>query len=163
MIIDCHVHAIACTPGRGSLSEKLLRQWNIRLLRRRLGVTAPYGEPLERQAEARLVETVDAVGELDRVVVLALDAVHDRDGNLDAANTHLHVTNDYVWELCRRHPKLLFGASVHPYRRDAVAELERCVARGAVLVKWLPIVQSFDPSDERCFPFYEALAHHGIP
>ena len=55
---------------------------------------------------------------------------------------------------------MLFGASVHPYRTDAVAELERCVAAGAVLMKWLPIVQDFNPADDRCIPFYEALAHH---
>lgn len=163
MIIDCHVHAIACTPGHGSLSEHLLRQWNVRFLRRRLGVTAPYGEALERQAEEKLVETVGEAEMLDRVVILALDAVYGADGLLDPGRTHLHVTNDYAWELCERHPKLLFGASVHPYRPDALAELERYVARGAVLLKWLPIVQDFDPADARCLPFYEALAHHRLP
>jgi predicted TIM-barrel fold metal-dependent hydrolase len=73
------------------------------------------------------------------------------------------VTNDYAADLARRYPKLLFGASVHPYRADAVAELERCVAAGAVLVKWLPVVQNIDPADPRCLPFYEALAHHQVP
>src|SRR6185312_14728454 len=77
--------------------------------------------------------------------------------------THLYVSNDYVIELAKRHRKVLFGASVHPYRKDAVAEIERCVADGAVLLKWLPIVQDFDPSDERCFPVYEALAHYKLP
>lgn len=61
--------------------------------------------------------------------------------------------------LARRHPKVRFGAPVHTYRKDAVAELERCVGL-AVLLKWLPIVQNFDQSDERCVPLYEALAHH---
>jgi predicted TIM-barrel fold metal-dependent hydrolase len=73
------------------------------------------------------------------------------------------VTNDYAAELSRRHPKLLFGASIHPYRPDAVAELERCVGLGAVLVKWLPLVQGMDPADDRCLPFYDAMAHHRIP
>jgi uncharacterized protein len=95
--------------------------------------------------------------------VLALDAVHDSDGNADWDRTHFFVSNDYVADLAARHPKVLFGCSIHPYRRDAVAELERCVARGAVLMKWLPIVQDFDPADERCFPLYEALAHHQLP
>ena len=49
------------------------------------------------------------------------------------------------------------------YRRDAVAELERVARDGAVLIKWLPITQDIDPSDARCVPFYEALAHLGIP
>ncbi|HEY7114938.1 MAG TPA: amidohydrolase family protein, partial [Tepidisphaeraceae bacterium] len=96
-------------------------------------------------------------------VILAFDAVHTKEGRLDAANTHLYVKNDFVIELAKRHPKVLFGASVHPYRTDAVAELERCIAAGAVLLKWLPITQDIDPADPRCIPFYECLAHHGLP
>jgi mannonate dehydratase len=30
-------------------------------------------------------------------------------------------------------------------------------------MKWLPIVQDFDPSDPLCIPFYEALAHYNLP
>jgi len=56
-----------------------------------------------------------------------------------------------------------FGASINPLRKDAIPELERCIAAGAVLLKWLPIVQGFNPADERCIPFYEALAHHKLP
>ncbi len=163
MIIDCHVHAIAATAGHGQLSDYLLRQWNIRLLRWRMGVSSRDAQTLETQAEARLMETINATSGLDAVVTLALDAVYDRDGNRDEARTHFYVANDYVSELASRNPKILFGASVHPYRKDAVAELERCVARGAVLLKWLPVVQNFNPADERCFPFYEALAHHRLP
>lgn len=117
----------------------------------------------ERQVENLLVQSVEQTSELDGVVVLALDAVHDVDGRADLANTHLYVSNDYVIELAARHRKLLFGASVHPYRTDAVAELQRCADAGAVLIKWLPITQNFNPADARCIPFYEALAHLGIP
>ena len=34
---------------------------------------------------------------------------------------------------------------------------------GAVLMKWLPNVQGMNPADERCIPFYEALAHYNLP
>jgi predicted TIM-barrel fold metal-dependent hydrolase len=163
MILDCHVHAIACTSGHGSLSEKLLREWKVRFLRKRLGITAPYGEAMERQGETTLVDTINATPELDRAVVLAFDAVYRPDGSRDDDRTHLYVSNDCVAELAQKYPKVLFGASVHPYRPDAVAELERCVRLGAVLLKWLPIVQDFNPADERCLPFYEALAHHRLP
>ncbi len=111
----------------------------------------------------RLVEALGGTPELDAAVVLAFDGVHRDDGSLDRDRSHLYVTNDYVIDLCRRHPKMRFGASVHPFRRDAVAEVERCVAAGAVLLKWLPIVQGFSPADDRCVPVYEALAHHGLP
>src|SRR5579885_3664201 len=99
MIIDCHVHAIAATPGHGHLSDYLLRQWNIRFLRWRMGVTSRDPQTLESQAKSRLLQTINATSELDAVVALALDAVYDRDGNRNDASTHLYVSNDYVAEL----------------------------------------------------------------
>jgi len=32
-----------------------------------------------------------------------------------------------------------------------------------VLLKWLPVTQDINPADERCLPFYDALAHHRLP
>ncbi len=163
MIVDCHVHICATTPGHGSLSVQLLTGLPFRFMRWRLGLPGELSAAAEKAVAAALIATVNGTEQIDKAVVLAFDAVHDRDGVIDTDNTHLYVTNDYAWELARDNPKFLFGASVHPYRKDAVAELERCVQRGAVLLKWLPIVQDIDPADERCIPFYEALAHHRLP
>ena len=49
------------------------------------------------------------------------------------------------------------GISVHPYRADAVEELERWAARKARVVKWLPNAMGIDPSDPRCDAFYEKV------
>jgi len=144
------------------MSPKLLNSIPFRFMQRRLNLPGQDAST-ERALEAKLKETIDGTERLDAVAVLAFDAVHDEEGRMDLANTHLYVTNDYVIELAARHPKMLFGASVHPYRKDAVAELERCSKAGAVLVKWLPLTQNFNPADPRCFPFYEALAHFKIP
>jgi predicted TIM-barrel fold metal-dependent hydrolase len=162
MVIDCHVHVLALTPAHGSTSPHLLGTLPFRFMRWRLGIPGD-DEATERALEAKLVATIDENTKLDAAAVLAFDAVHDRDGRLDEANTHLYVKNDYVIELAKRHAKIRFAASVHPYRKDAVAEVERCVAAGAVLMKWLPIVQNFNPADDMCLPFYEALAHHKLP
>jgi uncharacterized protein len=162
MLLDCHVHVSACTPGHGSMSQRLLESLPFRLMRWKFGIEG-NDEQSERHLESLLANTIAGAVELDAAVVLAFDAVHDGDGRLDQANTHLYVTNDYVVELAQKHPNMLFGASVHPYRKDAVAEVERCVRAGAVLLKWLPIVQNFNPADERCFPLYEALAHYKLP
>lgn len=162
MRIDCHVHVSAFTPGHGAMSSRVLRSLPFRFMRWRLGMK---GEDCstERAIESRLASTIRETEGIDAAVVLAFDAVYDADGNYNPAGTHLHVTNDHVIDLCRRHPKTLFGASVHPYRKDAIAEIERCVAAGAVLMKWLPIVQNFNPADDRCLPFYEAIAHYRLP
>ena len=162
MIIDVHVHICAAAPGHGSMSRKLLDSIPFRFMRWRLGLPEHHADT-EKDLEEKLRQTIDETPKLDAAVILAFDAVHDDEGRLDPANTHLYVTNDYAIELAGRYPKMLFGASVHPYRKDAVEELERCVKAGAVLLKWLPIVQDFNPADPRCIPFYEALAHHKLP
>jgi predicted TIM-barrel fold metal-dependent hydrolase len=162
MVIDCHVHVAATTFPHGGTSPRQLNTLPFRFMRWRLGITGD-DESKERQIEARLVETLHGTPELDAAVILALDAVYTDAGEIDPSRTHLHVSNDYVIELCKKHSKMLFGASVHPFRKDAVAELERCINAGAVLMKWLPIVQGFSPADERCFPLYEVMAHHKLP
>ncbi|MDB5358076.1 MAG: metal-dependent hydrolase superfamily protein [Phycisphaerales bacterium] len=162
MIIDCHVHISATTPGHGTMSPRILNSFIFRFMRFCFGITGEDAAS-ERALEKLLADTIAGATKLDAAVVLAFDAVYDKSGALDLPNTHLYVTNDYVIELAARHPKMLFGCSVHPYRKDAIAELERCIAAGAVLLKWLPIVQNINPADERCFPLYEALAHYKLP
>jgi predicted TIM-barrel fold metal-dependent hydrolase len=152
------------TAAHGKVSAYLRKRPNVFLARFKFGI--PFfatDEVLEDAFANRLALAVNQAPELDAVVGLAFDAVHTEDGQRDDANTHLYVTNEYAAALARKHPKILFGASIHPYRKDAVAELERCVAAGAVLVKWLPLVQGFDPGSEKCRPLFEAMAHHRIP
>jgi predicted TIM-barrel fold metal-dependent hydrolase len=163
MIIDAHVHVWATRLPHGRLSPRMLASPMFRLLARRIGVAPGPSVEADHQMALTLMRTVEQARPLDAAVVLALDAAYRPGGEVDWDRTHLYVANDYVADLAARHPKLLFGCSVHPYRPDAVRELERCVAAGAVLLKWLPIAQNFDPSDERCFPIYDALAHYKLP
>jgi uncharacterized protein len=162
MIIDCHTHICASIPSHGCTSAKLQGTLPFRILRWKLGVRGNDAEA-EGQVVAAYVAALEQTPELDAAVVLAFDGVHGDDGSLDLSRTHLYLKNDFVIELCGQHPKMLFGASVHPFRKDAIAEIERCVKAGAVLMKWLPIVQGFNPADPRCMPFYEALAHFKLP
>jgi predicted TIM-barrel fold metal-dependent hydrolase len=164
MIVDCHVHTAALLPGHGQISTRARESLAFRWMQRQLGVPrAADDAATERALERVLVDTVTEADGLDAVVVLGFDAVYTRDGERDDAATHLYVSNAYVADLAKRHPKIQFGASVHPYRRDAVAEIERCVGAGAVLCKWLPITQRFDPADSQCLAAYDALAHYKLP
>lgn len=163
MIIDCHVHISAFAEGHGFMSDRLLKSWAFRFMRMRLGIRG-NDEAAERAIEASLAETIEHTPEIDAAVVLAFDRVYDRDGTPDSRRTHIHVTNEYVRNVVGRHAgKMLFGCSVHPYRKDAVTELERCVKAGAVLMKWLPATQGFNPADDRCIALYDAMAHHKLP
>ena len=162
MVIDVHVHTCALDPAHGYTSGRLLSSVAFRFMRWRLGI-GRLDSGADRRLEARLCKTIVGTEKLDAAVILAFDAVHTNDGQFDRRNTHLYVKNDYAAELSRRYSNMLFGCSVHPYRKDAVAEVERCAEMGAVLMKWLPLTQCFNPSDDRCIPVYEALAHHKLP
>jgi uncharacterized protein len=144
------------------MSRTLLNSVPFRFMRWKFGLTGE-DEHTERTLEELLARTVAGANPVDAAVVLAFDAVYDADGQRDPRRTHFEVANDYVRDVTRRYRGLLYGASIHPYRRDAVRELERVARDGAVLIKWLPITQDIDPSDARCLPFYEALAHLRIP
>jgi hypothetical protein len=79
-----------------------------------------------------------------RGLVLAFDR-HYNDGAVDDLKTGFYVSNDYVIKLSRRFPDtlpVLATASIHPYRHDAIAELERVAAQGVRVIKWLPNVQA---------------------
>jgi uncharacterized protein len=73
------------------------------------------------------------------------------------------VPNDVVLDLAQRHPEFLAGVSIHPARRDALDELDRCIARGAVLMKCLPNCQNIDASDPRYIPFWKRTAEARLP
>ncbi|MBN2360424.1 MAG: amidohydrolase family protein [Deltaproteobacteria bacterium] len=159
MIYDIHVHTLPERPlDAASSIAPLARQGRVlrALLRtadRRLGGGSAAAWVAEQVAASRV----------DRAVVLAIDSFCGADGVADRERTLLHVPNDEVAALCRRHPRLLFGASVHPYRPDALTELDRVAALGACLVKWIPSAQNIAPDDERCLPFYERLVALGLP
>ncbi len=53
-------------------------------------------------------------------------------------------------------------ASVHPYKRTAIAELHRLADQGVAYVKWLPPYQKIDPAEPLIVPYYRAMAARGM-
>lgn len=119
----------------------------------------------EEVFEAHNESTVRAVDEslVDFAVALALDRPYLEDGRNPGNFVGFSCSNNFTHNLCRTSQKLLFGASVHPYRSDALDELERVIANGACLIKWLPSAQNIDPAHPKCRAFYEILRRENIP
>ena len=162
--IDVHVH-VAGNGASGSGCRLRLRRPRS-LSHRYLALIA--GIPLNKLSSfdelyvRKLLERVRG-SLLDRVVLLALDGFHDSAGRLVPELSPLYTPNRYVLDLADRHEEFLAGVSIHPGRRDAFDELARCVEEGAVLLKWLPNVQGFDPSDTAHRPFLEKVAARRLP
>lgn len=100
---------------------------------------------------------------VNQFVFLALDQVYDEFGNVHKDQTHLHVPNNYLESLAEENDRVLFGASVHPYRNDWEQELDYCLGKRAVLCKWIPSAQMIDPSHQKCTNMYQKLAQHRLP
>ena len=164
-LLDIHVHLAALpTADNGChVSQAMLRKWVARYLLKKLDIDPadPVGSNIRYLS--KLVGYLRDSRRVAKAVLLALDGVYNSNGEMDQQNSHFVVSNQYLLEVCRSHPNFLPGISINPLRRDALDELDRGVASGAVLVKFLPNTQGFSPADPRCRPFFRRMAEHRIP
>jgi hypothetical protein len=100
---------------------------------------------------------------LEAVVLLADEWVHDDQGAVRKDLSDFFVSNDAVFAAVKRSSQLLPGVAIHPARPDALDELERCAAAGAVLLKLLPCVQNVDCNLPKYKRFWTRLAELGLP
>ena len=164
LAIDAHAH-IFCwgeNPQQGFLSAQTKKRWLTKLLIWLTGIGQEPGENLSAKMKHRLLRQL-AASRLDYCILLAQDAVYTESGTRNDAATHFYVANDYVLQLAAENEKILPGCSINPHRRDALAELERCVAAGACLIKVHTAIQGVDPSLKKFEPFYARAAELGIP
>lgn len=165
-VIDMHCHTAGIGAGGSGcfISAAMRRNIRFRFFLKAFGVSI---DEIDRQGDGLILERLSTWLRQSRhvrvAVVLALDGVRDARGELDRSRTELYVPNDFLARQCARLPNLLFGASINPLRPDALDELDRVAGQGAVLVKWLPSIQGFDPDDARIEPFYRRLCDLGLP
>jgi uncharacterized protein len=96
---------------------------------------------------------------LQKGLIYAQDAVYDREGKPDWMRTPVYVPNDYLFRVVSRYPKCMVPCvSINPDRRDAVVELERCVARGARVLKIHPPIQGVDLAQKKHTRFFQRCA-----
>jgi hypothetical protein len=158
---DIHVHGV---PRVGMTSISGWRRHLFGLFARQTGSRGTGPEAVQPYMDT-LIRNLRHSRYVRRAVLLALDRVYDAQGTPhQGRKTGFAVTNEEVLAWCRMAADtFLFGASVHPHRRDALAALEWCRQQGAVLVKWLPNYQGIDPAARRHLPYYRKLIELGLP
>jgi predicted TIM-barrel fold metal-dependent hydrolase len=163
--IDMHVHVVGNGTG-GTGCWLRVRGWHrplAALMLRHIGLPgdAMAGD-LDRLCVELLLKQVRE-SSLGAVVILAQDQVHDEQGNVMEDAGAFYVPNDYVLSLANRHPEFLPAVSIHPARPDALEELDRCIAAGAVMMKCLPNCQNINCADRRFTRFWERMAATKLP
>lgn len=169
-VLDVHVHVVGLgQDGTGCfVGERMLTPANpLEYLKFTVYRTAA-GVTDDQKCDVQFVQTLAGLlrsqAPHGRALLLAFDMFHGEDGKPDRTQTEFFTPNAYVLKLARAYPDLFVaGASVHPYRPDAVDALEEAVAGGAVAVKWLPNAMNIDPSSPRCDALYDAMVRLRVP
>lgn len=167
MRIDCHVHVVGTgTAGTGCwYRPRGLTRVGAPFLVRSVDLTLRdlRGPDFDRVYVERLLDYVRGSACIDRVLLLAHELPHREDGTPLPERASFYVSNEHVLELAREHREFLPGVSIHPSRRDALDELEKCLAGGAAALKCLPNVQGIDWNDRRHTRFLERMAEARLP
>jgi hypothetical protein len=163
--IDMHVHVVGNGTG-GTGCWLRVTGWHrplARLMLRQVGLPgAAMTGDLDGLLIQRLLEMMRS-SSLGAAVILAQDDVHDENGKVMPGVGSFYVPNDYVLALAKKHREFLPAISIHPARPDAIEELDRCLAAGAVMMKCLPNCQNINCADRRLTKFWERMAEAKIP
>jgi predicted TIM-barrel fold metal-dependent hydrolase len=165
-IIDMHVHIAGLGYGESGcfVADVMKDSYKFDYYLGAFGVNEAL---LKQQGDQvlvkRLAKTIDEAANIDGVVILALDGVVNEQGELDRDKTQVYIPNHYVAEQASLYPNIYFGASINPYRHDALTQLEQVKRQGAKLIKWIPNIQHIDPSDNRLTDFYLKMKALELP
>jgi len=161
---DCHIHLVG-NGAAGSGCWMRLGGWHrmmAEMMRRMMGMPVAVTDPEFDEIYVAKLSGWVRDSHLDRALLLAQDEVYRADGTRRDFGA-FHVPNDYLFEVCARHPEFLPAASIHPARHDALDELERCLVLGARALKLLPNCHDVDCSDPRFDAFWERMASAELP
>lgn len=155
------------------VSPRALKRLSWRLVARGVGLPGKVqaGPALDGLLDGFYERHLLTRGAIDRYVLLAFDWYHGADGRRTPPprrardfGSDIYTSNSLVRAACRAHPdRFLLGASVHPYRPDALACLDEVFAGGACLIKWLPLHQNIAAHDPRTQAFVRRCGELGLP
>jgi predicted TIM-barrel fold metal-dependent hydrolase len=166
MRIDGHVHFVGdgsngsgCWLRSNTLLDRIVEpivkaQAGILQSSKELGVDQAY--------EEKLIQLIDQ-STLDAVLLLAMDYPYDEDGNCLKEKAKFYVPNNHVLSLAKKYAQIIPACSIHPARKNAIEELERCAEQGAKVLKLLPNCHNVDCSNTRYRSFWEKLSELGLP
>jgi len=165
-IVDMHVHVAGLGVGDSGcyVSDAIRNSYKFDYYLNAFSISRSQIEQLGDQLVFKnLSDMIAQSSYVGSAIVLALDGVVNPQGQLDLTQTELYVPNTFVAENTAKYDNLMFGASINPYRQDALQRLERVKRQGAKLIKWIPSIQLIDPADERITPFYKKMLALDLP
>ncbi|MGZ8484796.1 MAG: amidohydrolase family protein [Candidatus Binatia bacterium] len=167
-LVDYHTHvlAIGTSVKDAFINSKMRSGINLERLKFLLYASASDIKNIDNTDQEyvnRLVRLARANKRQGKDRILAFDKHYRPDGTVDLTKTTMYVPNDYVVELARQYPDVFLPViSLHPYRRDAIDELDRWSQAGVKYIKWLPNAMGMDPANNAIEPFYRKMKAHNM-
>ena len=162
---DGHVHLVGNGLSGSGCWLRLNGLWHRALgevMRRTIGLEAKATAPDFDESFVGHLAGLVAASSMDKALLLAQDEVYDEEGKkMDFGS--FHVPNDYLFKVCRENPEFVPAVSIHPGRKDALEELDRCLASGARALKLLPNCQNVNCSLPQYDEFWRRMASAGLP
>jgi len=166
-LLDYHTHILGLGTGcEGCFVHPAsydffspMRRLRFNIYMNASGINSP--ERTDQEYLDRLVRLIRGTKYPMKSAILAFDKHYNLDGSENLEKTEFYVPNSYVYKLSKKYPDIFIPViSVHPYRVDAIEELDRWGRKGARIVKWLPNAMGIDPSHPRTIDFYRTMKRY---
>lgn len=159
--IDYHTHIVGTGEGySGCFVNKEMQSAKYPLKHLKFNIYKSAGgikntKKADSEYLKTLVNRIKSIPNHGKYCLLAFDKNYNENGTENLDKTEFYVPNEYVFKIAAQYPDLFIPViSIHPYRKDALLELEKWHKKGGRMVKWLPNAMSIDPSNEKCRMFY---------
>jgi predicted TIM-barrel fold metal-dependent hydrolase len=167
-LVDYHIHllAIGTSGSEAFVNSKMRSGFNLERLKFQIYMSAAGIKNIQtadQEYVARLIRLARSNERHGKYRILAFDKHYNADGTVNLHKTYMYVPNRYTVELAQTHPDVFLPMiSVHPYRPDALQELEKWAKAGVKYMKWLPNAMGIDPANPVIEPFYRKMAEHNM-
>ncbi|MFZ4798978.1 MAG: amidohydrolase family protein [Bacteroidia bacterium] len=167
--IDYHTHIVGTGEGNsGNFVNKEMQSVKYPIKHLKFNIYKSAGgikntKKADSEYLNTLVNRIKSIPNHGKYCLLAFDKNYNENGTENLDKTEFYVPNEYVFKIAAQYPDLFIPViSIHPYRKDALLELEKWHKKGGKMVKWLPNAMSIDPSSEKCRMFYLKMKEKGM-
>jgi predicted TIM-barrel fold metal-dependent hydrolase len=165
---DHHVHLIGIDKNLGTeVNEKLLSWLHpLHRIKTQIYMSASGINDMKNANQeyiTRLISLIDSNKNYGKIHILAFDRYYNQDGNVNNEKSEFYVANDYMFKIYEKYPNIFVPViSVHPYRKDALQELEKWAKKGVRWVKWLPNAQGINPASPKIDDYYQMMKKYNM-
>ena len=165
-LVDFHTHilAIGTSAKDAFVNPRMMSGMNLERFKFWIYASASdirNEENSDEEYAARLVRLARANKRHGKYRILGFDKHYNADGTVNLKKTNMYIPNQYIVELAGKYPDIFLPVvSVHPYRTDALQELQKWARAGIKYVKWLPNAMGMDPANPAIEPYYQKMKEH---